>query len=422
MKNIISILEERGFIDNMTNQNIRQIVEKPIKIYAGFDPTADSLHLGNLVAIIGLGWFQKYGHTPIAIVGGATGMVGDPSGKSVERNLLDKETLEKNLTGIKKNLTDILHFGSKDPIIMNNYDWFENYSFINFLRDIGKYFRMGVMLSKDSVRSRLNSEAGLSFTEFSYQLLQSYDFLHLAEEEDVALQIGGSDQWGNIVAGTELIRKKGCTKTAEGLTFPLITRSDGKKFGKSESGTIWLSPEKKSPYDFYQYLVRISDADVIKLMKLLTFMDMEEIRKYEKMLQSEDYIPNTAQKKLAQEVTEMVHGSEGLKTALKATQVAAPGSSTILDADTLESISNDIPSCELSLDEVVGCRFSEVSATAGIVSSRGEARRLIKNNGAYINNKNVQDEHRKISSDDLIDGRLILLGAGKKKKMIIKIK
>ncbi len=327
MANVVSTLKERGFIEALTSDDIYRLTERPTRIYCGFDPTADSLHLGNLVAIIGLAWFQKFGHTPIAIVGGATGMIGDPSGKNTARQLLDETTLEANLKGIKKNLESILdiHHPTAKPIILNNFDWYKDFSFIRFLREIGSLFRVGSMLSKESVKLRLQSEEGMSFTEFSYQILQGYDFLYLSQNYEVEIQLGGSDQWGNITSGTELIRKVNA-KSAYGMTFPLLTRSDGQKFGKSEQGAIWLSPEKLSPYEFYQYLVRSADADVIKLMRMLTFMEMQEIRYYEKQMQDHQYIPRTAQKRLAEEVTRIVHGTEALKKAIRVTEGISPGS------------------------------------------------------------------------------------------------
>jgi len=298
MTHVIDVLKERGFIEAMTSDELMEMAKKPFKVYCGFDPTGDSLHLGHMVALMGLAWFQRFGHTPIAIVGGATGMIGDPSGKSQERLLLDEETIENNLKGIQKNLKALLDFTKENSaLILNNLDWFKNFSFIGFLRDVGKFFRLGPMLAKDSVKTRLNSEEGMSFTEFSYQLLQGYDFLYLFNHYDVTVQIGGSDQWGNITAGTDLIRKVH-GKSAYGITFPLLTRSDGQKFGKSEKGAIWLSEDRCSPYEFYQYLVRLPDADVIKLMRLLTFMDMEEIKRIEESMGQEGYVANTAQKKV----------------------------------------------------------------------------------------------------------------------------
>lgn len=422
MANVIEILQERGFIDSMTSEELRTIANRPFKVYCGFDPTSDSLHIGHMVPLIGLAWFQRFGHTPVAIVGGATGIIGDPSGKSTERSLLSEEAIASNLEGIRKNLSTILDFSSKtaSPLILNNFDWFKEFSFIDFLRDVGKYFRIGPMLAKESVKLRMEAEEGMSFTEFSYQLLQGYDFLYLFDRFGVTVQIGGSDQWGNITAGAELIRKvRG--QTAYGITFPLLTRSDGQKFGKSEKGAVWLAPEKTSPYEFYQYLIRISDADVCKLMRLLTFMDINEIRHYETMMQRADYVPNTAQKRLAEEVTCLVHGEQGLKTALRVTQGAAPGSETILDAEILESIANDMPSLNLSLHEVVGQKIIDIVVKVGLQPSKGEARRLIRNGGVYINNSQISDEDGNILQQDLIDGRLLLLAAGKKNKILVRV-
>lgn len=422
MRNVIDILQERGFIDAMTSEEIRQIVDKPIKIYCGFDPTADSLHLGNLVGIMGLAWFQRCGHTPVAIVGGATGMIGDPSGKTSERQLLDEATIERNLIGIQKNLEAVLDFNhpTAKAVILNNFDWFKTFSFIDFLRHVGKLFRVGPMLAKESVKARLNSEEGMSFTEFSYQVLQGYDFLHLYRTYGVKVELGGSDQWGNITAGTELIRKV-LGESAHGITFPLLTRSDGQKFGKSEKGAIWLSPEKLSPYEFYQHLIRVSDADVIQLMRMLTFMEMEEIRHYESLMRKSDYVANTAQKRLAEEVTRIVHGEEALQTALRVTAGLTPGAATELNAEVLESLAADMPSHTLPLHDVVEQKVVDVIVKTGLQASKGEARRLIKNGGVSINNQKIDDENSVINVNQLIDNRMLLLSVGKKNKVLIRI-
>lgn len=420
MSNVIAALEERGFIEAFTSDEIREITKKPIKVYCGFDPTADSLHLGNLVAIMGLAWFQRFGHTPVAIVGGATGMIGDPSGKTSERQFLDEGMIQNNLKGIQKNLEQILHQGAIPPILLNNYSWLKEFSLIAFLRDVGKHFRMGPMLSKDSVKKRLESEEGMSFTEFCYQLLQGYDFLHLYRDYDVLVQLGGSDQWGNIIAGTDLIRKV-LGKSAFGLTFPLLTKSDGQKFGKSEKGAIWLSPEKLSPYEFYQYLFRTADADVIALMRMLTFMEMEEIRHYERLMKKEDYIPNTAQRKLAEEVTKIVHGSDSLKVALEVTKAASPGAKSRLDAATLDALGKDMPNFSLTREEIVGVKLIDLIPKLGLISSKSEARKLIRNGGMYLNNEKVQSEDATIEEENLIGGRLALLALGKKNKALLKV-
>lgn len=422
MQNVIDILKERGFIETMSSEDLREMANKPLKVYCGFDPTSDSLHVGNMVAIMGLAWFQRCGHTPYVIVGGATGMIGDPSGKSSERQLLDAATIDRNLKGIRQNIETILRYSSAEnqPIILNNFDWFKKFSFIDLLRDVGKLFRIGPMLAKDSVRSRMNSEEGMSFTEFSYQILQGYDFLYLYQNYGVTVELGGSDQWGNITAGTDLVRKvEG--KSAYGVTFPLLVRSDGQKFGKSEKGAIWLSPEKLSPYEFYQYFIRMPDADVITLMRLLTFMEMSEIRDYEARMKSSDYVPNTAQKRLAEEVTRIVHGEEGVKTALKVTEGAAPGSKTVLDAQVLENLAAGMPSHTLALAEVVDTKLIDLMVRAGLQASKGDARKLVRNGGVYLNNEQILDENLTVDRQHLISGRLLLIAVGKKNKVLIRI-
>lgn len=422
MSNVIDVLEERGFIDAITHEDLRELANKPLKVYCGFDPTSDSLHLGNMVALMGLAWFQRLGHAPVAIAGGATGRVGDPSGKSNERPLLDDATIEKNLKGIRKNLECFLDFehSTAPATILDNYDWYKQFDLLTFLRDVGKHFRVGPMLAKESVKARLASEEGMSFTEFTYQLLQGYDFLHLFREHGVSVQMGGSDQWGNITAGTELIRKV-TGKTAYGLTFPLLTRSDGKKFGKSESGAVYLSADRCSPYQFYQYLFRMPDSDVPKLMRILTFMSMEEIRSWEERMQQAGYEPNSAQRQLAAEVTRIVHGEEGLAAALRATEAAAPGAEAVLDATALEGIADHVPSSDLAMADVLNQPLIDVYVKSGGQSSKGEARRLIRQGGAYLNNKRIEDESCTISDSDLIEGRLLLLGMGKKKKLIVRV-
>jgi tyrosyl-tRNA synthetase len=418
MKNILNILEERGFIESKTSHEIEWLTQHPLSLYVGFDPTADSLHLGNLVGIIALAWFQRFGHTPIVIVGGATGMIGDPSGKSVERNLLDAKTVEFNLQGIRRSLNSVL---KTDVLVLNNYDWFETVGFIDFLRDIGRHFRLGAMLTKESVKTRLASEEGMSFTEFSYQLLQAYDFLHLYDTHKVVLQMGGSDQWGNILAGTELVRKMRGVDV-HGMTWPLLTRSDGKKFGKTEEGAIWLNADKLSAYDFYQYLYRIPDADIPKMLRILTFLEMEEIQAIEAQMKRQDYIPNTAQRRLAEEVTRIVHSEQGVAEALRITQAAQPGSRTSLDRTTLLAIAGGIPSTVLPRSAILGTKLIDVLVLTHIMSSKSEARRMIASGGVYLNNEKVGDENLIIESHLLIEGEFLLLGAGKKKKVVLQVK
>jgi tyrosyl-tRNA synthetase len=349
-------------------------------------------------------------------------MIGDPSGKSQERVLLDESSIKTNLKGITKNFGQILDFNdpSCKPIVLDNFDWFKKFTVIDFLREVGKHFRLGPMLAKDSVRARLNSEEGMSYTEFTYQILQSYDFLYLYDNYGVQLEIGGSDQWGNITAGMELVRKLRSASVA-GLTFPLLTTSEGKKFGKSEKGAIWLSPDKLSPYEFYQYLFRCSDADVIMLMKILTFMEMSEINEIERMMASPDYVPNTAQKRLAEEVTRIVHGEEALNKALRATEAAAPGSKAALNTEMLEQISGDMPTHNLKASEIVKQKLVDFIVTIGLQASKGDARRLIRNGGVYLNNVKVTDENLIIEEKDLIEGRMLLLALGKKNKVLVRV-
>jgi tyrosyl-tRNA synthetase len=420
--NIIEHLEKRGLIEATTSDQLKAITQKPIKIYIGFDPTADSLHLGNLVGIIVLKWFQKFGHTPIVVLGGATGRIGDPSGKSTERPLLDSVTIESNINHIRAHFEQVLDFQDPKtmPLVVNNDDWFAKYPFVDFLRDIGKYFRVNVMLTKDSVKARLESDEGISFTEFSYQILQAYDFYYLYKTHHVVLQAGGSDQWGNITAGTDLIRKL-LAETAFGLTFPLLTRSDGKKFGKTEGGAIWLAADRCSPYDFYQYLYRVADADVIKLMRMLTFMEIDEIHRYEQGMKQSNYVPNSAQKRLAEEITRLIHNEEGLQSALRATQAAAPGHSTELNTEVFQQMMKDMPYVTLSKADVVDRRFIEVAVQTGLATSKGEATRLIAGGGAYLNNERVEDPQLKLTQQHLIGGEFLLLAAGKKKKILIYI-
>lgn len=416
MKNIISVLLERGFIDQMTSEELINHVKTPIRAYIGFDPTADSLHLGNLVGIIALSWFEKYGHTPVAILGGATGRIGDPSGKSVERPLLDEKTLAYNVGRLKNFFHKIL----PNSKVLNNEEWLGAMSLVDFLRDVGKHFRIGSMLAKESVRARVHSEEGMSFTEFSYQTLQGYDFHYLNKHHAVTLQMGGSDQWGNITAGIELNRKLG-GNPIYGLTFPLITRSDGKKFGKSEEGAIWLAEDRLSPYQMFQYLFRVPDADVIRLLKMLTFLDLSEIQKIESQMTDPGYIPNTAQKRLAIEVVKFVHGEEGVASALRATEGMAPGSQATLSASVLKELANDMPNATLGKADVVGQKFSDLATRLGMTPSKSEATRLIKNGGAYLNNEKIADVSFVIEESHLIEGTYLVLSTGKKNKMLVTV-
>lgn len=417
MKNVIDVLLKRGFVDQMTSPDLKGLSDKPLKVYIGFDPTAPSLHLGHLVGIMALAWFQKFGHTPYAVIGGATGRIGDPSGKSSERPLLTDEVLRHNVSCLRLFFQKILHFSQgPKPVILNNDDWLGRFTLVDFLRDVGKYFRVGPMLGKESVRARLESEEGLSFTEFSYQILQGFDFHYLSEKEGVFLQMGGSDQWGNITAGIEFHRKLGGSPVY-GLIFPLLTRSDGKKFGKTEEGAVWLSSDWLSPYEFYQYLFRTADADVIRLLKMLTFLDLEEIQEIEASMN----IPNSAQRRLAEEVTLFVHGKEGLKAALRVTERMASGPQAKLSLEALKELAHDMPLARLSYEEVVGQKFMDVALNIGLVPSKAEAVRLIKNGGAYLNHEKILDPSFIFTSENLIEGVYLLLSSGKKKRILIEI-
>jgi tyrosyl-tRNA synthetase len=420
METIIDRLRERGLIEQTTSSDISDFLKNPRNVYLGFDPTADSLHIGHLVGIISLEWFRRYGHTPYVVLGGATGRIGDPSGKSIERPFLDEQTLETNIQSLRKFFEEIFRGPGPMPVILNNDDWFRSFSLIGFLRDVGKVFRVGQMLAKENVRMRLQSEEGLSFTEFSYQMLQGYDFAYLNRNHCVAIQIGGSDQWGNITAGIEYNRKIG-GNPIYGITFPLLTKSDGKKFGKSEEGAVWLSENRLSAYQFYQFLVRVSDADVIKLLRMLTFLDMDEVRDIEQQMRSSDYIPNSAQKRLAEEVTRFVHGENGLSKALKVTSEVAPGAQANLNAQSLRELIYDMPHVQMPRENVVGARVVDLFAETGLASSKSEAVRLIKNGGAYLNNKRIDDPTCTITANHLIDGSCLLLSVGRKKRFLIHI-
>ncbi|XP_050257529.1 tyrosine--tRNA ligase, chloroplastic/mitochondrial isoform X2 [Quercus robur] len=415
--NVIEILQQRGLIESLTSPDLHDaaaVSSSPLKVYCGFDPTAQSLHLGNLLGIIVLSWFHRLGHQPVALIGGATARVGDPSGKSLERPDLDLDSLRRNTLGIESTIARIL---SENSVILNNYDWWKEVKLLDFLKDVGKYARVGTMMAKESVKKRLESEQGMSYTEFTYQLLQGYDFLHLYKNEGVRVQIGGSDQWGNITAGTELIRKVlQVEKGAYGLTFPLLLKSDGTKFGKSEDGAIWLSPAMLSPYKFYQYFFSVPDSDVVRFLKMLTFLELEEIDELEREMGGVGYVPNTAQRRLAEEVTRFVHGEEGLMEAIKATKALRPGAETKLDWETIEGIAEDVPSCSLKYDQVVNVQLVELSVSAGLFESKSAARRLLKQGGLYLNNSRVDGEDKRIEAEDIVDGKVVLLSAGKKNK------
>jgi len=424
MKGLIETLRARGLIEAETSSDIATAIEneKPVRVYCGFDPTGDSLHLGHMMAIMGLAWFRRFGHAPVALVGGATGTIGDPSGKSQERVLLSQEDADANVRAIQRTLETILARagGTQEVLVLNNRDWFEPMSFLDFLRDVGRHFRVGTMISRESVRARLGSEEGISYTEFSYQILQAYDFYHLFTKHGVRCQLGGGDQWGNITAGIEFVRKQ-TGKEVWGLTFPLLVKSDGKKFGKSEGGAVWLSASKLSAYDFYQHLFRVSDQDVIRLLKALTFIELEEIEDLERAMRESDYVPNTAQKLLAEEVTRLVHGEEGLMLAHHMTEQARPGQEVEFSLEAVEQMRSHLPFAVLERAQVLDCRTADVIACCGFMPSRAEVRRMIKNNGLRVNARRVDQELDCVQEQDLIGGRYVVFSMGKKRRAVLEV-
>ncbi len=421
MADVIDILKERCLLEDVTGPGVEKILESSRTVYAGFDPTSSSLAIGNFVPIMAMAHFQRCGHKVIAVVGGATGMIGDPSGRTEERVFLSEAEIECNTIGIKRDLGKFLDFDhpTAPAEIVNNNDWMRDITFVEFLRDIGKHFRLGSMLGKESVRSRLNSEAGMSFTEFSYQLLQAYDFLRLYDTRGCELQVGGSDQWGNITAGVDLVRK---LRGAEvyGLTFPLVCDSTGQKFGKSEGNAVYLDSNVTSYYDFYQFFVRVMDSDVIRFLKIFTFLPLTEISKLEQEVKNAPE-NRVAQKKLAEEVTRIVHGEHGLQVALRASAVLFGESMDGLNAGDLMEIFANVDSTELTRHEVDGVPVVDIVAATGLCDSKGAARRLIENKGLYINNRRVESIDAKVSSSDIIDGVVLVLRSGKKNFHLVKI-
>lgn len=412
----------RGLVYDATPELAERLKEEKVVAYIGFDPTAASLHVGSLLPIMCLARLQRFGHTPIAVVGGGTGLIGDPSGKTKERMLLTEEKVNENLEGIRAQLEPFLDFESKNRAIMvNNHDWLGSLTLIEFLRDTGKHFTVNYMLAKESVKRRLDSEDGLSFTEFSYMLLQSYDYFVLNERYDCTLQMGGSDQWGNIVAGAELIRRTGNGK-GSGLVFPLVTNSAGTKFGKTESGTIWLDPTLTSPYKFYQFWVNTDDRDAISYLKYFTWLDREEIEGLQREMEANPggRIP---QQRLAAEVTRMVHGEAELERAKNASAVLFGGDFAEMNATELREIFEEVPSTEMSAADFdgEGLLAIDVFSTSGLTASKGEARRLVQGGGLRINNIPVADQDVRIRRSDFIDGGLLVLKKGKKNYHLVQI-
>ena len=424
MTSIFEDLQWRGLIHQTTADEFLPgwLSSGTRSVYAGFDPTADSLHVGSLLPLMMLRRFQKAGHRPIAIAGGATGMIGDPSGKSAERNLQTKEQLEKNLAGIEVQMRHVLDFdcGETSAVLVNNNDWMSQFSYIEFLRDVGKNFPVNVMLAKESVKNRLGSEAGLSYTEFSYMLLQAYDFVHLNKEYGCELQIGGSDQWGNVTAGIDLGRRMNSVQLY-GITCPLLTKSDGSKMGKTESGAIWLSAERTSPYQFYQYWMNVDDVDVSKCLRFLTELSHSEIDELDKAREEAAH-QRASQKKLAEEVTRMIHGEEGLAAAKKATEIFFGAEIESLTDNELVGIFADVPSKELPLSMLEGEGLGLIDAVfeAGLAKSKGEARRSIKQGSIYVNNARVNEMDYKLTKKDLASETVIVFRGGKKKYALLR--
>ena len=428
-KNFVKELRWRGMLHDIMPETEKYLLQNSSVGYIGFDPTSDSLHIGSLVQIMILIHFQNAGHQPIALVGGATGMIGDPSGKSDERNLLDPESLQKNIDGIRNQLNKFLDFDSiksRGARLVNNYDWIKGYTFIDFSRDVGKHLTVNYMMAKDSVKKRLVSEAkvGMSFTEFSYQLLQGYDFLHLYKNMDCKIQMGGSDQWGNITTGTELIRRKAGGK-AYAITCPLITKSDGSKFGKTEDGNIWLDKSKTSPYKFYQYWLNSSDEDAESYIKIFTQLDQERISN---LILEHRAMPHSRllQKTIAEEVTRLVHSDNDLEKAQKASQILF-GKSTdedlkYLDQQTFLELFEGVPQSEISqADFQNGIDIINLLANkTNFLKSNGEARRALSENSISVNKTKVNEKYI-IGGQDLIDEQYILLQRGKKNYFIVKV-
>ncbi len=430
MMNFVEELRWRGMLHDIMPETEEMLLKESTAGYIGFDPTGESLHIGSLVQIIILMHFQRAGHTPIALVGGATGMIGDPSGKSAERNLLNEETLAKNIAGIKSQLERFIDFNSdivNKAELVNNYDWMKNYSFIDFARDIGKHITVNYMMAKDSVKKRLGAESkvGMSFTEFTYQLFQGYDFLYLYREKNCKIQMGGSDQWGNITTGTELVRRVAGGK-AYAMTCPLITKADGTKFGKTEGGNIWLDRHRTSPYKFYQYWLNASDEDAKKYVKIFTFLDKETI---ENLILAHNETPHLRllQKRVAEEVTIMVHSKEDLDNALKASNILFGKSTSedlkALDEQTFLDVFDGVTKAEVSREEINNGidMIGALAAKTGFLKSNGDARRALKENAISVNKEKVKEDFL-ITASDLINDKFILLQRGKKNYFVLVVK
>lgn len=421
--NVFDEFEWRELLYDATPDLRKILSEESLTAYIGFDPTASSLHVGSLVPVMGLARLQRFGHTPIAIVGGGTGLIGDPSGRTAERLLLDSAQVQENLEGIRGQLERFLDFESKSNAaqIVNNLEWLGSIRMIDFLRDVGKYFTVNYMLSKESVKRRMEAEDGISYTEFTYMMLQAYDYLELYDRYDCTLQLGGSDQWGNIVAGADLIRRlRG--KRAHGFVFPLVTNAAGTKFGKTEVGNIWLDPERTSPYRFYQYWLNADDRDVIKYLKYFTWFSKEEIDEFASSL-AENPEKRVAQHALADAVTELVHGESEVSRAQQASRVMFGEAMDSLSVDDILDVFEDVPSSDLDRGKFdgEGLGILDLLADSGLTASKGEARRLVRSGGAYLNNIRQTDEHARVALDDLIEGKLIVLRKGQKNYRVVQV-
>ncbi len=425
MTDIFEELKWRGMVFDYTEGVPELVSREKITLYNGFDPTGDSLHIGHLVPMMALARWQRFGHTPIAVAGGGTGMIGDPSGKSEERNLLTRDEIEHNVTKIQKQLSLLLDFEARSnpALIVNNYDWLSQLTMMDFLRDIGKHFTINTMMAKDSVRSRLEREGeGISYTEFSYMLLQSYDFLHLFDTFNCVLQAGGSDQWGNVTAGIELIRRTRGAK-AQGVAYPLITRADGSKFGKTATGeNTWLDPLRTSPYRFYQFWLNSDDADVINYLKYFTWLEQNEIAELEAALE-EHPEQRAAQRSLAQEVTRVIHGETAVAKAEQAAAVLFGGDLDGLEADDIVDIFADVPSSEVSRVALGGdgTAVIELLVQSQLASSKGDARRAVQGGGIYLNNQRVSDAAQSVTAKEAIDGRFLVLRKGRKQYHLLEV-
>ena len=415
-------LNWRGYINQITHDELPSVLAKEsLTLYCGFDPTADSLHIGSLLPILGLAHFQRHGHKPIALVGGGTGLIGDPSGKTRERSMLSRDDVERNVEGIRAQLERFLDFkGPNAATLLNNADWLCEIGLLTFLRDIGKHFSINMMLNRDSVRMRLEDrDHGISYTEFSYILLQSYDFLYLNEKYDCRLQVGGADQWGNIVSGMDLARRLRNASTY-GLTFPLVTKADGSKFGKSEAGNIWLDAERTSPYRFYQFWMNQADADTGKYLRYFTFLSHAEIDALDQALRDAPE-QRLAQKRLAEEVTLLVHGKTALANAQAASKAMFGGSLNDLDEATLADVFSEVPSAELALSHIAGqTPLLDALVEAKVFAGKSEAKRLVRNGGLYLNNERIDAEDVRLSEACLLAGRMTVIRTGKKNYHLLK--